>query len=762
MILYITEKASLGRALAAVLPGDKIKEGDHIRCGDNVVAWASGHLLELYEPQDYDDRYKTWSLSDLPIVPKEWKLKPIARTKTLLTGIRALLKDAKEVVNAGDADREGQLLIDEILEFCGWSGVTQRLRINDMNPDAIRKALKEMKDNRSFTGEYRAGQARSFADWLVGMNGSRNATLRAVNAGYDVFFTVGRVQTPTLGLVVGRDREIENFVSKPYFTLHAALRLQGGRVTTGRWQPGENATLDAEGRLVDLPYRDALEMKLTDAQGVVSHVEKKMHKRPPPLPYNLAQLQIDASRKLDLTDTLKYVQSLYEQGYVTYPRSGCPYIPDGHHQEASKILDAIHAGGRIDAAFLDGADCNRKSPAWDDSKVTEHHAIIPTVKVPLQLPEIEGKIYDLIVTRYVLQFHPDHEYRETRVLFSAADETFKATGREIVLPGWTNIEQPDQEDDEKSKEEQVALPTVVAGEIGVTTPVLEEKKTTPPKRFDYASLLKAMNNIHLYVDDPEIRKQLKELDGIGTSATQENIVKLLFDRGFLEKRKKQVLSTHIGRSLIDFLSVGDGARLLVKPDLTALWEQRMTGIEEGRLSLEDFLGEVIKMVSKFVQEAPVIPEISDIPKLKKCLKDNCDGYLRHIKGTTAPFFVCQKCKSIFNSVAGEPVMKKESSGEVVEAECPLGCGKKARRFSGTYGFFWKCFCSPTPFKDVDGQPIVREEREKASCPIKGCKGKAERILKKDNKTFFWKCPTCKNFFDDVDGQPKLQEKKKTN
>jgi DNA topoisomerase-3 len=388
-ILYIAEKASVGRALANVLPGEKVREGNHIRCGSDVVAWASGHLLGLCDPDEYDSRYKAWSLTSLPIVPEHWKLKELERTKGLLKELKSLLKDAGKVVHAGDSDREGQTLIDEILEYAGWNGPTERLRINDVNPEAIRKALKELKDNGRYRGEFLAGQARSRADWLVGMNLTRYCTLLFESAGYDMgAVSVGRVQTPTLGLVVKRDQEIASFVPKPYYELHATLILPtGNRKISGHWIPGEGemAFLDGEGRLLDGAICEALEEKLTDAVGSVVSVDKKIHKSSPPLPYNLAQLQIDASRKYDITDTLAHAQKLYESGYVTYPRSGCRYIPEGHFADASKILQAIQAGCTELRELVRNADVTRKGPAWDDAKITEHHAIVPTVKVPMDI-----------------------------------------------------------------------------------------------------------------------------------------------------------------------------------------------------------------------------------------------------------------------------------------------------------------------------------------------------------------------------------------
>jgi DNA topoisomerase-3 len=306
MNLYVCEKKTVAKALSDVLPGEKKREGNFIRCGSDIVAWASGHLLELCEPEDYDPTYKQWSRGTLLYVPDRWKLKPKERTKALLSGLRKLiqgLQNSDVVVNVGDGDREGQTLIDEILEYCGWHGQTKRLRLNDVNPDAVRSALDNVKDNSLYRGEYMAGQARMRADWTVGLVLTRFVTVSLRDAGYDAgVISVGRVQTPTLGLVVERDREIREFVPSVYFDLRAALTLEGGRTVTGRWMPNDSCTgyLDAEGRLVSREMAADLEEKLRGANGAVTKVEKRTRETAPPLPFSLPRLQMAASKNTTL------------------------------------------------------------------------------------------------------------------------------------------------------------------------------------------------------------------------------------------------------------------------------------------------------------------------------------------------------------------------------------------------------------------------------------------------------------------------------
>jgi len=350
------------------------------------------------------------------------------------------------------------------------------------------------------------------------------------------------------------------------------------------------------------------------------------------------------------------------------------------------------------------------------------------------------------------------------IFFEAAGERFRTSGREILIPGWARDPDWKEEDGKDNGDDNSLFPSVATGESGSVVPCVEERSTTPPGRFTYDRLIAAMNNIYLYVEDREIRKRLKELDGIGTSATQEHIVRLLFERGYIEKRGKRIFSTPAGRSLIDLLSAGKGTAL-VSPDLTALWEQEMTRIETGELELDAFVSEVAAMVGEIVEEPLVIPEISGLPRRKKCLTEGCDGYLRHIAKEKSSFFACSVCGNTFKDRGGEPEKRRQANGEAsgkserVEADCPRGCGRKARRLEGPYGFFWKCACSPElTFKDVEGGPVMKEERPKVKCPVKECGGMAEQYRTRDGERLFWKCGICRNAFDDADGKPVIREK----
>jgi DNA topoisomerase-3 len=397
------------------------------------------------------------------------------------------------------------------------------------------------------------------------------------------------------------------------------------------------------------------------------------------------------------------------------------------------------------------------------------------------LSEKERKIYELICARYALQFLPDYEYEETTVDFAASGETFRAAGRTVVNLGWQGW---DKDDDKyvkgKEKEETEeglraegeilearedngvqVLPGVREGERGTVQPSIAEKITKPPKPYTYHGLIGDMNNIHKHVKGPAIRAKLKEIQGIGTEATQESILSTLFERGYMKKEKKSVVSTALGKLLIGMMGANEKTSMIVFPDMTALWERRMDEIQGGSASLDDFVSEVTGMVLEIVSGRLDVPgDIPGMARRKKCPADGCNGYLRHIKDAKTPFFACPVCHATFSDSGGEPVPRKEKLQELAEAPCPMNCGGKAQKYEGKYGYFWKCQCSPgVIFKDDNGVPAVREARIDAPCPVKSCKGKAVRFERKSDNRPFWKCTVCGNFFDDIDGVPILREKK---
>ena len=679
MRLFIAEKPSLARAIAAVLPQPQKASRLYIEAGNDVVAWAAGHLLEQAMQEKYDEKYKRWSLADLPIIPEEWKMLVKKESRDLFDNLKTLLKKADSVVNAGDCDREGQLLIDEILEHCKYRGPVQRILISDTNPDAVRKALAELKPNEDFRGDRDAARARSQADWLHGMNMTRLYTKLAEKNGYDGGpLRIGRVKTPVTALVVRRDLEIESFVPKPYWTLQAQIQVEKGAFWAG-WRPKEEQTgLDEEGRLVDKATGEELASRLKGKPAVITKYESKKQSVKPPLGYSLPKLQMAASRKHDMSPSrvLEVCQKLYEHGVLTYPRSDCEYLPEGHQDEAEKVLAVIDALSSLKRP--DELNTARKTPVFNGKKVEEHHAIIPSAscRVSKPLEGDEALIFELVARRYLAFFMPDHEYMQTSITAEVEGEMFVASGRRVLAEGWKAVErndEPEKDDDKEGKEEeQAALPVVSEGEQGECRDTkLQEKQTKAPARFTEASLLRAMNEVHKFVADPKVKKILRETDGIGTAATQAGILKDLITFGQLQKQKKQLISTPAARSLIQALP-----EAITLPDLTALWETKFRAIKEGTLSIEDMMEQMATTIRESIAQAgsvsvqgsgekkPVKATKKTAPKAGKgdvkCPKCGAKMVLRN--GKNGPFWGCGNyptCRATADDDGGKPVFKKQ-------------------------------------------------------------------------------------------------------
>lgn len=606
MRLFLAEKPSLARAIADVLPGPKVRREGHIVCGaDDIVAWCAGHILELAPPDAYDPNYKRWSLEHLPIVPREWKL--IASAPELLKNIRGLLPRAARVVHAGDPDREGQLLVDEVLEFLGYRGPVDRLLVSDLTPASVQRALAELHPNERYRGLYEAGLARQRADWLYGLNLTRLYTLLGRAGGYDGILSVGRVQTPVLGLVVRRDREIEAFRPRAYHVIRAEVTGSGGAFVA-TWQPQAmtDARFDEAGRLADREHALAVQRRVRGRPGVVASCRQATKTESAPLPYALPDLQVDAGKRFGFSpkQTLDACQALYEtHRLLTYPRSDCSYLPEAQHGQAPAVLGAIGVNLSALAPLIDRTDRALRSRAWNDKKITAHHALIPTTLARslagLAIPE--QRIYELVARRYLAQFLPPFSFSETKIEIEAEGERFVASGRRTTAEGWrvtcdsaaTHDEGASEDGDAEERQPLPALREGDAVTIGEVT--ISDRRTSPPKRFTEATLIQAMTGIARFVEDPTIKKLLVETDGIGTPATQAQVIETLFERRFLDRQGRQVVSTEIGRALVQ--SLPDGA---TRPDMTALWEAAMRRIVEGKLALPAFTGVVIQQLSELV------------------------------------------------------------------------------------------------------------------------------------------------------------------
>nr|WP_297458788.1 DNA topoisomerase III [uncultured Halomonas sp.] len=585
MRLIIAEKPSLARAIADALPGAVSREEGALRVGDTRVSWCLGHLLEQAAPDAYDPRYKQWRLDHLPIVPERWRLAPRPKARGQLKVLRALLKQASSVVHAGDPDREGQLLVQEVIEHLGWRGPVSRLLISDLNRPAVHKALAQMQDNAVYQTLYHAAEARARADWLYGINLSRAWTLTGRQAGHDGVLSVGRVQTPVLGLVARRDQEIARFVPRPFYVLWVDFQVAHG-VVRGWWQPGETHPLDDQGRLMTRQPADDLAAQLPGAEGRLTRCDAQNKRQASPLPYSLSALQVDASRryKLSAKVVLDICQSLYERHrLITYPRSDCRYLPEAHLAEARTTLRSACANDATLKEWLANADFSLRSKAWNDKQVGAHHALAPTGETPDygRLSANEANVFRLIARNVLAQFYPPLQTREVKAQFSVLDERFHAQGREILVAGWKPLF--------VSRDDAPPLPPLSEGETArVIDQAVEDKQTRPPEPFTDASLIKAMMNVARYVDDPAVKRTLRDTDGLGTEATRANIIETLIDRRYLVRQASALRATRTGQALISALP-----EAATRPERTALWEQRLRAIAEGSDQAAPFLDALI-------------------------------------------------------------------------------------------------------------------------------------------------------------------------
>ena len=441
MKLYIAEKPSLGRAIAAALPKPQKNQKGYIELSNgDVVSWCIGHVLEQADPEQYDEQYKKWQMQHLPIIPTQWQLKPKTQTRSQLTVLRKLVKQADEIIHAGDPDREGQLLVDEVIDFLKVSKTKKqqikRLLISDLNLPAVKKSLANLRSNQDFMPLSISALARSRADWLYGLNLTRAYTLQGQKAGFNGVLSVGRVQTPILGLVVRRQQEIDNFVAKDFYDVHAHLKTANQQAFIAKWQPSEACQpyMDEEGRVLNRALAENVVSRIENQPAEVTSVSEQEKKQAAPLPYNLSALQIDAAKiySLNAKLVLDVCQSLYEKHkLITYPRSDCRYLPTDHHSQAKSIIAMLANSNESYGAFAKNANAALKSKAWNNAKVSAHHAIIPTEKsaANISLNPFEKNVYFLIVRQYLAQFYPAYVFNQSKVEVQIAGGTFSANAK---------------------------------------------------------------------------------------------------------------------------------------------------------------------------------------------------------------------------------------------------------------------------------------------------------------------------------------------
>ncbi len=594
MQLYICEKPSQARDLAGVLGVNDSRDG-YIGNGGTTITWAIGHLVQLLEPDEVNTDWKKWRLEQLPMIPSNWQMKPNIKTKKQLNVVGKLLKKTKHVIIATDGDREGETIGRELLDYFSWKGTVERLWLTALDSKSIKNALDNIKKGEETQSLYQAGLARSRADWLVGMSLTRLMTLLSQNkSGHKGVLSVGRVQTPTLAIVVGRDLEIENFKAKDYFDIVGVF----SGVTT-KWQANKELGLDQvdeQGRCINLELAENVLNKVNNSDNATITTFETHHKKVvPPLLFSLSALQQQASKNFGYgaKQVLDISQSLYEKHKATtYPRTDCNYLPKSQLKEVPFIFDSLLQSDPKLKSLIDNADKSIVSRVFNDSKIKAHHSIVPTTKIINinQLSEAEFNLYNLIRRRYIAQFYPNYEYDKTIITISVNNEIFttslnvdKAVGWKIVLSS-------------NYKPQTANIPNMQIGQrLSIDSVDLQTKQTTPPARYTEGTLIGAMENAHLLVSDEKLKKVLKGNEGIGTEATRANIIQLLINRGFIDNKSKKLVSTNTGRTLIASVP-----KEIKDPAMTAYWESSLGQIESGKLNLESFINWQERWLHQFV------------------------------------------------------------------------------------------------------------------------------------------------------------------
>lgn len=664
MRLFLCEKPSqgkdIGRLLGARQRGNGCLNGPGV-----VVTWCIGHLVEAAPPEAYDEQLKRWTIEQLPIIPQHWRVEVKPKTAAQFKVVKDLLSKATELVIATDADREGELIAREIIDLCGYRGPIQRLWLSALNDASIHAALGKLKPSGDTLPMYHSALARSRADWLVGMNLSRLFTLLGRRAGYDGVLSVGRVQTPTLRLVVDRDREIAAFVSVPFWSIEVALSCTG-QTFTAQWLPPSASTDDA-GRCLQEPVAQqaAQRIRAAGAAQVIS-VETERMREGAPLPFDLGTLQEVCSKQfgLDVQETLEIAQSLYEtHKATTYPRSDSGYLPESMHAEAPTVLDSLLKTDPSLRPIIDQLDRTQHSRAWNDAKVSAHHGIIPTLE-PVNLSamsERELAVYRLIRAHYLAQFLPPHEFDRTTARLSCGDQALQAVGKQVVVPGWRLVlaePQPDDAGDDTAPRSQV-LPALHQGLACQVAGVdLKALKTLPPRPYTQGELVKAMKSVAKLVSDPRLKQKLKDTVGIGTEATRANIIGGLLSRGYLIKKGRAIRASDAAFTLIDTVPAA-----IADPGTTAVWEQALDMIETGQLALDTFIDKQAAWVTQLIAQYRGTSQSIKIPQGPAC--PQCGGATRQRSGKSGPFWSCAKypdCKGTLPIESGKRAAPRKRRG----------------------------------------------------------------------------------------------------
>ena len=597
MVVCIAEKPSVARDIARIIGANSSHQG-YMEGNGYQVTWTFGHLCTLKEPHDYTPMWKTWSLSSLPMIPQRFGIKLIEEEsiKKQFAIIEKLMQAADGIVNCGDAGQEGELIQRGVMQKAQAKCPVKRLWISSMTDEAIREGFRQLKDQAEYQPLYLAGLSRAIGDWILGMNATRLYTLKYGQN--KQVLSIGRVQTPTLALIVNRQKEIDSFKPEPYWVLSTIYRDTTFTATQGKFLSKEEGE-KAFQLIADKPFE-------------VTSVQKKAGKELPPQLYDLTSLQVDCNKKFGYSAemTLNLIQSLYEKKFTTYPRVDTQYLSDDIYPKCPGIMNGLFQTrfGNV-APYaelvrpLGGKPLKKDKKVFDTSKVTDHHAIIPTGVPPHGLSDMEQHVFDLVARRFIGAFYPECKFSTTTVLGKAGEVEFKVTGKEILDPGWRAVQyvaasqqQPTDEEKEK-KDEERTLPTFVKGESGPHTPTLTEKQTTPPPYYTEATLLRAMETAGKFVEDEELRAALKE-NGIGRPSSRAGIIETLFKRNYIRRERKRLVATPTGIELIGLIKED----LLKSCELTGIWEKKLRDIEHLKYDPAQFIQELKQQITVIVNQ----------------------------------------------------------------------------------------------------------------------------------------------------------------
>ena len=708
MKVCIAEKPSVAREIANIL-GAKTKRDGFYEGNGYAVTYTFGHLCTLLEPKDYKPHWKSWDLNNLPMLPERFdtKVNGDAGIKKQFNIVKSLFEKAEVVINCGDAGQEGELIQRWVINQCNYKGEVKRLWISSLTEEAIKEGFQNLESSKKYDNLYYAGYSRAIGDWLLGLNATRLYTVKF--GGYKQVLSIGRVQTPTLAMLVNRYKEIRDFKPKPYWELQTTYRDTLFNYEDGRFLKKEDGQILAD--------------KVAQSEFEIISVTKKKGKEYAPKLFDLTGLQVYCNNKFGFSadDTLKIVQKLYEMKVVTYPRVDTTFLPNDLYPKVHGILSKLTNYSKFTQPLL-GKKIKKTKRVFDDKKVTDHHAIIPT-GIQGNLQYNQQQVYDIITKRFIAVFYPDSDVSNTSVMGKAAEVPFKTTGKEIINKGWRVVFETEESKIKKELNQQLTLPSFIKGEKGSHEPSFLEKETKPPRNFTEASLLRAMETAGKQVDDDEMRELMKE-NGIGRPSTRASIIETLFRRKYIERKKKLVVPTQTG---IDLINIIDN-ELLKSAELTGRWEKRLKEIERGEFNAGTFINNMKKMVDELVYEVRSNSS-------KKRISSNTSVISSAVENSTKS----KTKKSTKSKTVAEKTCPKCKTGKLLKGSSAYGCSE------------YKNNCSfKIPFKIYDKKvsenQIIRLISKGCTTNLKGFKidGKSTEGLLRFDDNFVIKFEPKKN------------------